>query len=173
MKLISKHIILSLIISTVFLGSLAGCARSSTPTNETQSAAAPAPTPITVTAADLVKLRWIEGSWRGTGVTQPPFFERYRFENDTTLVMEELDDQNQQTVKSTTRYELKNGRFGTGEAVATALDDKGITFSPMNKNRNSFRWQTESKDVWKAILTLPATDRAPAKETIYMLERMK
>ena len=30
------------------------------------------------TTADLQKLRWIEGTWRGTGDVDKPFFERYR-----------------------------------------------------------------------------------------------
>jgi len=46
------------------------------------------PAPAKLTAADLAKLRWIEGYWRGSGVDQKPFFERYRFENPTTLVVE-------------------------------------------------------------------------------------
>lgn len=169
MNLISKYLVFSLILSTIVLGSLVGCARPATPANELQSAA-PSPTPQAITPADLAKLRWIEGTWRGTGVTQGPFFERYHFENDTTLVMEELADETLK-VAGTTRYELKDGKFGTDRAVATALDDKGITFSPLIKNRNSFRWQTESKDVWKAILTSPGKDGAPAKETVYILER--
>ena len=165
MNLSSKYLVFSLILSTVVLGSLVGCARPATPANEIQSAVSPSPTPQAITPADLAKLRWIEGTWRGTGVTQGPFFERYRFENDTTLVMEELADETLK-VTGTTRYELKDGKFGTDRAVATALDDKGITFSPQIKNRNTFRWQTESKYVWKAILTSPGKDGATAKETI-------
>jgi hypothetical protein len=171
MNLISRHVVFSLIFCTVVLGSLVGCARPSTPSNEMQSGAAPPPSPKTITPADLVRLRWIEGTWRGTGATQPPFFERYHFENDTTLVMEELADQTATDATRTTRYELKDGKFGNERYVATALDDKSITFAPLIQGRNSFRWQSESKDVWKAILTLPATGSAPAKETIYVLER--
>jgi len=171
MHLISKYIVFSLILSIVVLGSLVGCARPSTPANEMQSAA-PAPSPITITPADLVKLRWIEGTWRGTGTNQPPFFERYRFENDTTLVMEELADETATAPKRTSRYELKDGNFADDSHVATALDDKSITFSPRIQGQNSFRWQSESKDVWKAILTLPAKGSAPAKEIIYVLERL-
>ena len=142
--------------------------------NQTTATVAPAPTvsPKTITTADLQKLKWIEGTWRGTGETQSPFFESYRFENDSTLVMEELADESLK-VNSTTRYELKNGHFGTDSAVATAFDDTSVTFSPLIAGRNSFTWQSESKDAWKAILTLPATAKAPAKETIYKLERVK
>ena len=87
--------------------------------------------------------------------------------------MEELADEALSKVNSTTRYELKDGRFGTDSAVATALDDTSVTFSPVDPRRNSFRWQSESKDSWTAILTLPARGTTPAKETIYKLERVK
>lgn len=140
---------------------------------QAQGSPAPVPSPKTITTADLQKLKWIEGTWRGAGEVQPPFFERYKFENDSTLMMEELADESLIKVNSTTRYELKDGRFGTDRAVATALDDTSVTFSPLIPGRNSFRWQSESKDSWKAILTLPATGKAPAKETIYKLERVK
>ncbi|MFN2502099.1 MAG: hypothetical protein ABR530_08815, partial [Pyrinomonadaceae bacterium] len=38
-----------------------------------------------LTAADVAKLKWIIGDWRGSGENQKPFFERYRFENENTL----------------------------------------------------------------------------------------
>lgn len=158
----------------LLLVSVVGCSTSpSASSGQAQSAPAPAPSPLNITTNDLKKLRWIEGTWRGTGEVQPPFFERYKFENDSTLVMEELADESLSKVNSTTRYELKDGRFGTDRAVATALDDTSVTFSPVDPRRNSFRWQTESKDSWKAILTLPAKGTTPAKETIYKLERVK
>jgi hypothetical protein len=82
-----------------------------------------------ITVADLQKLRWIEGSWRGTGVNQPPFFERYRFENPTTLAVDGLEGDK---VTDTTRFELKDGEFGGGNEgsrwVATAIDENSITF---------------------------------------------
>jgi hypothetical protein len=165
----------ALLTGLVILTGTIACAESGSSSDTQTPTAAPASTvtPKTVTTAELQKLKWIEGTWRGTGETQPPFFERYRFENDSTLVMEELADESLSKVNGTTRYELKDGRFGTDRAVATALDDTSVTFSPLISGRNSFRWQSESKDTWKAILTLPATAKAPAKETIYKLERIQ
>ncbi len=139
----------ALLIGLVTIAGANACTKS-VPTSTTQTTdATPAPT-ITakrITTADLQKLKWIEGTWRGTGEVQPPFFERYHFENDSTLVMEELADETLNQVTKTTRYELK-------------------------ENRNSFRWQSESKNLWRAILTLPATATAPAKETVYRMERL-
>src|SRR5215204_4841677 len=82
--------------------------------NQTGAVASPAATPtsITVSAADLAKLKWIEGTWRGTGEVQKPFYERYHFENPSTLVMEELPDETASTATRTTRFELKDFKFG-------------------------------------------------------------
>ena len=130
------------------------------------------PKPKLITTADLQKLRWIEGSWRGSGVDQAPFFERYRFENETTLVVDTIEGEK---VTDTTRFELKNGEFGGGSEgsryVAIALDENSIQFAPVTKARNSFRWQRETADSWKAILNGPAANGKPAGERVYNMER--
>lgn len=154
---------------------VAGCARSS-PGNlaQTASTPSPAPSPKLINAADLAKLRWIEGSWRGTGDGQSPFYERYKFENDSTLVVETLADETFSKVSDVSRFELKDGHFGssTGDSgsVATALDDNSITFEPLGKARNSFRFQRESDNSWKATLNWTDKTGAP-KERVYHMER--
>lgn len=128
-----------------------------------------------VTTADLQKLRWIEGTWRGTGVDQAPFFERYRFENETTLAVDSFEDEKVTKVTDTGRFELKDGEFGGGSEgsryAATAIDDTSITFAPIVKARNFFVWKRESKDSWTAILSWPAANNKPAGERIYNMER--
>ena len=145
------------------------------PSQTSQQSAAPTPQPKTITAADLTKLRWIEGSWRGTGDIDKPFYERYKFENDTTLLVEELEDEKFDKVRDASRFELKDGHFGKFGAdagsVAIALDDNSITFAPTGKARNSFRFQRESADSWKAILNWKDADGTP-KERVYKMERM-
>lgn len=59
------------------------------------------PMPAKMTIADLEKLRWIEGTWRGTGGGVEPFFERYRFENATTLAVDGFDNEKLQKVTDT------------------------------------------------------------------------
>jgi hypothetical protein len=130
------------------------------------------PKPKLITTADLQKLRWIEGSWRGTGGGQPPFFERYRFENDTTLAVDTIEDGK---VTETTRFELKHGEFGQSDdgarSVATAIDENSITFEPVTKGHNSFRFQRVTADSWKAVLNWPATNDKPARERVYNMKR--
>jgi len=123
----------------------------------------------------LLTLRWIEGAWRGTGGDVPPFFERYKFENDSTLLVETLADETLSKVSDQSRFELKDGHFGYSAegsgSVATTLDDTSITFEPLGKSRNSFRWERESANKWKAILKWTDKNGA-AKERIYSMERL-
>lgn len=160
--------------------SLAGCARmrsdyaaSNTATPAATPNALSSPIPKHITPADLAKLRWIEGSWRGTGGGVPPFFERYKLEN-STLVVEGLADETFSKVNETTRFELKDGSFGATDgdsgSVATALDDNSITFAPTGKSGNFFRFQRESDNSWKAILNWTDKSGAP-KERTYLMER--
>ncbi|HKO60794.1 MAG TPA: hypothetical protein VJV03_06510 [Pyrinomonadaceae bacterium] len=159
------------IISLMFV---IGACRAQSNQSSTQTAS-PSPQPKTITAADLTKLRWIEGSWKGTGDIDKPFYERYKFENETTLRVETLADEKFAEVTDTSRFELKDGHFGSssGESgsVAIAFDDNSITFAPLGKARNSFRFQRESADSWKAILNWKAADGTP-KERVYKMERM-
>ena len=104
-----------------------------------------------------------------------PFIERYRFENDTTLAVEGFEGEKLDKVTDVTRFELKDGEFGGGSEgsryVASSIDDKSITFEPVVKARNSFRWERESENSWKATISWPATDKAPAKQRTYQMER--
>jgi hypothetical protein len=155
---------IALLLFTVVVGA-GGC----------RSSVKPAQSGPKFTADDLRKLRWIEGAWRGSGAEQPAFFERYRFESDTVLVVEGFADEKLAKVNDTTRFELKDGEFGGGSEgsryVATAIDDNSITFEPKVKARNAFTWKRESKDSWTAILKWPRAADKPAGERVYHMER--
>ena len=125
-----------------------------------------------LSTADISKLRWIEGTWRGSGVDQKPFFERYRFENDSTLAVDSFPDEKLDKVEDTSRFELKDGRFGNGSYVASSIDDNGINFEPLANANNSFRWERVSENVWKATLQWPAKGDKPARERVYNMERI-
>ena len=177
MCLKSRILLLAIILTGgLLLSTVAGRTRT-LPGNLSQKAATPSPSPIPkhITTADLAKLHWIEGTWRGTGGEVPPFYERYKFENDSTLVVETLADETLTKVNDVSRFELKDGHFGSGTAdsgsVATALDDNSITFAPLGKARNFFRFQRESDNSWKAILNWTDKTGAP-KERIYQMERL-
>ena len=168
-----KQLVFSLVILMALAASAGAQSNSAAPAATTQ--AKPSPSPLQITVADLAKLRWIEGNWRGTGGGVPTFYERYKFENDSTLLVETLTDETFSKVSEEGRFELKDGHFGKSEgesgSVATAFDDNSITFSPLGKARNSFRFQRESDNSWKAILNWTGKDGAP-KERVYTMERM-
>jgi hypothetical protein len=131
-----------------------------------------------VTAADLQKLRWIEGTWRGTGDIDKPFFERYRFESDSVLAVDSFEDETLAKVTDTSRFELKDGEFGGGSEghgyVAKSIDERAIEFGPAVNVKNGFRWERESResrDVWKATIIFPATGDKPARQRVYKMER--
>jgi hypothetical protein len=79
--------------------------------------------------ADVAKLRWIEGTWRGSGADQAPFFERYRFENESTLAVDSFPDEKLEKVDETSRFELRDGRFGNPSYVASSIDENGTRLS--------------------------------------------
>lgn len=169
----SNFIRLSLgsIIMTAMLFSVAVYAAGFTRAQESS----PQAKPKRISPDDLKKLRWIEGAWRGTGDVEKPFYERYRFEG-TTLVVESFKDETLSKIDDVTRFELRDEQFGNyGEGArwtATRLTDDSITFEPVAKARNSFRWQHESKDVWKAVLDWPAMEGKPARQRVYRMERL-
>lgn len=165
-----------LILAVVTFSNILACTRtSSVDVINFSQTPTPTPAPMRITTDHLKKLRWIEGSWRGTGKDQPPFFERYHFESDSVLAVESFNDEKLSNVTETTRFELKDGEFGGGSEgsryVATALDDNSINFDPALKARNSFTWKRESKDSWTAIIKWPATKDKPGRERIYNMER--
>ena len=162
----SYRIRLCLVLVSAFLFGLSACGRHDPRLLSSSQG------PAKLSAADLAKLRWIEGSWRGSGVDQAPFFERYRFENDTTLLVDSFPDEKLDKVEDTSRYELKDGQFGNGSYVSSGIDEQGINFEPVaGKAKNSFRWERVSADKWKATLKWNDANGNP-KERIYNMERI-
>jgi hypothetical protein len=167
-----KNLLALVALVVIALITVGGCA--STPSEQATS------TPQSLkkfTIEDLKKLRWLEGTWRGTGEGVEPFFERYRFENDSTLAVDGFENEKLEKITGTTRFELKDGEFGGGNEgsrwIASEIDDKSVTFVPVAKARNSFRWEQVSKDEWKAVLNWPATADKPARERVYKMERLR
>ena len=95
-----------------------------------------------MTVADLAKLRWIEGSWRGTGGGVPTFYERYKFENDSTLLVETLTDETLSKVSDEGRFELKDGHFGKSDGESGSVAPPSTTIQLLS--RRSGRRETLS-----------------------------
>jgi hypothetical protein len=130
--------------------------------------------PARVSLAELRQLRWIEGTWRGSGSGQAPFYERYRFVDDSTLMVDSFADSTLAAVTESAPFELRGGRLssGGGRWVASQLTRRWVTFIPV-RARNLFTWRYDSPDSWTALLAWPATDTQPARMATYRMERIR
>ena len=127
------------------------------------------------TAADVAKLKWIEGTWRGMDGDKP-FYERYKIE-ETAMVVESLKADGSVDGESD-RFELKDGEFGKGEgdrrSVASEITADHIQFVPaVPGKRNSFRFERQANNTWRAVLQWPAEGDKPASQKIYIMEPWK
>ena len=127
------------------------------------------------TAADIAKLKWIEGTWRGMDGDKP-FYERYKIE-ETAMVVEGLNADGS-SKDAPERFELKNGEFGKDEgnnrSAASAITADYVQFVPAVAGKgNSFRFERQSNGTWRAVLDWPATANKPARQKIYVMEPWK
>jgi hypothetical protein len=149
-----------------------GCSKAQTSGNQTAPAAQATPS-NKFTEADVAKLKWIEGTWRGMDGDKP-FYERYRFEG-STLIVDGFADGTLQKINDTSRFELKNGEFGQGEGEkgsrASSITDTSVQFGPAVAGKgNYFRFEKQTEGTWNAILEWPATSDKPARQKIYKME---
>jgi len=144
----------------------AGCARGGVAFSD--------PRPARLSVRDLARLRWIEGDWVGTGVNQSAFHERYRFENDSTLLVESFDDSTRARVTETARFALRGGRLGPGPSTAaTHLGRRSVTFGPQVPGRNWYAWIQRTPDEWTAELWWPPTPTRPERRATYRMLRIR
>jgi hypothetical protein len=148
------------------------------PACSTAQQSTPADSAASLGVADLQSLRWIAGTWRGSGDGQAPFYERYHFADDSTLVVEGFADSTLAVVTEVTRFELRGGRLAnatpgdsTSKWVAARVAAGAVTFVPVRRARNRFTWRPVSQDRWVADLSWPARDTLPARARTYDMVR--
>lgn len=117
----------------------------------------PPPAPAArVSAAQFGQLRWLEGRWRGAEEAGAPFFESYRFLDDSTIASYSYSDSTFATVTDSGRIEFRGDSVTSGwpvaERVATALDSASIAFSAPARGGNTFSWHLEAPGAWTARL---------------------
>lgn len=132
-------------------------------------AIAQSPSEANITPAAFARLKWLDGKWRGVGTSgtrQAPFYERYRFVDDSTLVFGSYADSTFTRVSGTGRHEARRGRLtnvGQGPRwIAVRLDEVTVVFAPLERAENWLTWRRESTDQWTAILewkTAEGTER--------------
>ena len=163
-----NYIFVLAVIGVSFI--VAGCSNAQVVKPDTQS------TPSkTFTAADVAKLKWIEGSWRGMDGVKP-FYERYKIE-ETAMVVETLNADGS-AKGDPERFELKNGEFGKDEgdqrSIASEITDDYIQFVPAVPGKgNNFRFERQPNNTWRAVLDWPAKGDKPARQKIYIMEPLK
>ena len=128
-------------------------------------AIAQAVTPAKVTLADFAGLRFLEGSWKGSGYAPGPFYESYRFVNDSTIEMASWTDSTFAKKSDTAIYVFRNGeiRSGNGDAAVVRIDSLGYHFQRLN-GQGRWVFRPISPDRWTATVnngrTLYTLDRA-------------
>ena len=145
----------------------------------------PAATPSNqITEADVSKLKWLEGTWRGMDGDKP-FFERIKFEG-SKMTVETFEDGTLAKVTESGVFELTDGEFAhtTGDsrsAVSSITDDK-VQFVPARipgspegvpVKGHTFRFERQADATWLAILEVPAKRNEPASEKVYKMEPWK
>jgi hypothetical protein len=161
------------------------------PDANTAGGTSPAQPPKSFSAADVAKLRWIEGTWRGTGENMDPRYERYTLDGDTVLVLDNFGSEKMDKPVDTLRFELKDGEFGTANTsahwAATEITDDSATFlrfapekpkgeapaghPQMADSPRSIHWQNNKDGTWKAVIDWPPKGDQPVPQTVLLMER--
>lgn len=155
------------------------CGRSGRDSDTTKVAASqpvsPAPVAGRYTVDNFRGLMWIAGQWQGFMPDGKRFFERYRFLDDSTILMHAFRDSTFRQASDSARVALRGGIVSDEGAngarwVATRLDSIGIDFAPERGARNHFTWAREDSTKWNA--TLRWTDEQGRPQTVvYALHR--
>ncbi len=112
--------------------------------------------PARITLEQFQSLRWLEGTWRGDEAGADPFYESYRFLNDSTILSATYADSTARVVSDSGVLAFAGGRVtsrgGTAVWVLTAMDPLSLRFDPVANATNSFVWTRQSTDSWTATL---------------------
>jgi hypothetical protein len=123
--------------------------------------------PAKVSLAQFQKLRFLEGKWRGTGY-KSPFYEVYRFVNDSTIEMGSADEPTFAKMKPGSRIVLRGGSVyseegGKSNYAVTKVDQDGYRFTAINRP-GFFVWRSVNADEWTALV---------GNGTVYRMYRLK
>lgn len=135
----------------------------------------------TLTPRDFLALRWVAGTWRGTGMdgtVQAPFYERYSFTDDSTLVGLAFSDSTLSAVRDTIRFALRGGHLTAASSLtparwaASAADSATVAFVPLAGASSGFVWHSEADGRWRATMVWPATDSSAMRRHDFLMTRI-
>lgn len=125
--------------------------------------------PAVVSTEAFEALRWIEGSWVGTG-GEEPFYESYTFVNDTTIRTRSYIDSTFSFAADSGFVTLSDSVLtltgGEGVWVASEIDSAHVHFEPRLNALNNFTWTRESPRTWRAVLR-----SSTGEETVFNMRR--
>jgi hypothetical protein len=128
--------------------------------------------PATVSVEQFGALRWLEGSWRGSEAGGPPFYESYRYENDSVIRSLSYGDSTFATPTDSGTIRLTGGvvRSGSDQAswIVTSIDSTRVHFEPEHGVSNAFEWIRRSTDAWTATLSHPVEGQSARIQTYEM-----
>ena len=129
---------------------------------QSTSAADSSAAEATYTIRDLQALRYLEGDWRGSGYAGGPFYESYRFVNDSTIQMTAWSDSTLTTARERSEYALRNGVILTDDGGRLASVDSGGHH--FRRGSSAWTFRQVSPDRWTAQVgpsTTYTMDRIP------------
>jgi hypothetical protein len=107
---------------------------------------------------DLKKIKWIEGKWQGL-YKGKPFYEIYRFVNDSTLESIGYEWDGKDSSKTSFSYVyFKDGAYWLGDKQnwkVVSITDNEINMLPNVEANNEVLWKYRDSTGWDAILKGP------------------
>ena len=111
---------------------------------------------VRVTVDEFRQLRWLEGRWRGAEGAGAPFFESYRFVDDSTIQQFTWTDSTFSAASDTGLIRLRGDTVTSGlpvpRYVATALSADSVHFAALPGATNDFTWRSVGHGHWTARL---------------------
>jgi hypothetical protein len=167
---------LAFVLPTLLL--LAACGAEKAP--EAAPVAAPARPQVPaarVTVAQFKSMTWLVGRWRGTLNDTMPYYEGYRYANDSSLATYSFTDSTLRTPKVLGQILLRGGKVTNGEEgsagwfVVTAIDSNSVHFEPRGQAMNAYTWKRGPRGSWSATLTWNDAAGRPMERT-YQMKRL-
>lgn len=120
------------------------------------AAGANAAAAVRVTLDEFGRLRWLEGRWRGAEGAGAPFFESYRFVDDSTIQQFAYADSTFSAVSDSGLIRLRGDTVTSGSPapryVATAISADSVHFAALPGAANDFTWRSVGDGHWTARL---------------------
>ncbi len=144
---------------------------------EPRAAAPPAPPPTSasVTLPQFQNLRWLQGTWRGSGEATTPFYESYLFLDDSTIRSFAYADSTLALANDSGMIRWSGGEVrsasGAMEWLVSEFDSTHVRFEPLRNAVNSFTWTPSSLTEWRATLQFRDANGVE-RSRVYQMQRV-